>query len=95
MKKITREMFSAFYNNENFKKQNTEVKATEKETAIYLFGHKIASKIHGLGVFITNCGYATNTTKERLNAISGVNINQKKGVWYLNGVEWSGELIKI
>ena len=32
-------------------------------------------------------GYKTNTTKERLNGIPGVCIQQKKGVWYLNGKE--------
>lgn len=36
-------------------------------------------------------GWATPPTKERLNALDGVSIQQKKGKWYLNGVEWSGE----
>lgn len=40
-------------------------------------------------------GYATVTTKERLNALEGVGIQQKKGKWYLNGVEWNGEWIKV
>lgn len=34
-------------------------------------------------------------TKERLNALQGVNIVQKNFVWYLNGKEWNGELTDI
>jgi hypothetical protein len=44
---------------------------------------------------ITNCGWQTNTTKERLNSIPGVNIYQKAGIWFLNGEEWDGELIDV
>lgn len=44
---------------------------------------------------ITNAGWATNTTKERLNGIPGVSISQRKGIWYLNGKEWGGKFIKI
>lgn len=40
-------------------------------------------------------GFFTNTTKERLNALPGVNIVQKLGKWYLNGVLWDGTLTNI
>ena len=46
-------------------------------------------------LYITNCGWFSNTTKERLNALNGVNIVQKNFVWYLNGKEWDGELTEI
>lgn len=46
-------------------------------------------------LFITNCGWFSNTTKERLNALQGVNIVQRNFVWYLNGKEWNGELTEI
>ena len=42
------------------------------------------------GLRITNCGWFTTTTKERLNGLSGVAIHQSKGVWYLNGDAWDG-----
>jgi hypothetical protein len=44
---------------------------------------------------ITNCGWFSNTTKERLNAIDGVSIQQKNYEWFLNGEKWEGELIDI
>ena len=44
---------------------------------------------------ITNCGWFTNTTKERLNALKGVKIYQNNFIWYLNGKEWNGNLIDI
>lgn len=46
-------------------------------------------------LYITNCGYFTNTTKERLNALKGVSIVQKNFIWYLNGIEWHGDLTEI
>jgi hypothetical protein len=39
---------------------------------------------------ISNAGWASNTTKERLNGIPGVHIKQKNWTWYLNGQEWDG-----
>lgn len=96
MRKITIKSASAFENNENFKESNTEVITDGHTTILSLFGHKIAFKDTSTNELrITNCGYKTNTTKERLNGLSGVSINQKKGTWYLNGVEWNGKLITV
>lgn len=33
--------------------------------------------------------------KECLNSLDGVNIVQRNFVWFINGVEWDGELINI
>jgi hypothetical protein len=44
---------------------------------------------------ITDAGWQTNTTKERLNGIPNVHIHQKDWVWYLNGEEWNGNLIDV
>jgi hypothetical protein len=30
-----------------------------------------------------------------LNGLDGVSIQQKAGIWYLNGKEWEGELIDV
>jgi hypothetical protein len=52
--------------------------------------------IDELGVLsVSNAGWASNTTKERLNGIPGVSVNQKNWNWYLNGNEWSGEWTRI
>lgn len=66
-------------------------------TVLKLHGNAIAYRYNDSErtLTITNCGWQTNTTKERLNAIEGVRINQKSGKWYLNGVAWNGALINI
>ena len=73
--------------------------------AVYLFGNKIAEWRQD-GLWITNCGWPTRTTKERLNAIgSYVNfgIHQKRKEWYLasrlfqfdNAVHWDGQWARV
>lgn len=90
MRKITLEVAKAFSEGRKLKMSNTE---TDGKT-IWLHSNKIAEKIDG-SLWINSCGWLTNTTKERLNGLEGVNITQMKGVWYLNGVKWDGNLIKI
>ena len=94
MKKITKESVSAFMNAQNFKKSNTEVVVLTNVTVLKLFGNEIAYRYNDPEntLSITNCGWETNTTKERLNGIPRVNIYQKNWQWYLNGEEWNGEL---
>jgi hypothetical protein len=105
MRKITQESITAFNNDFTFNKSNTIVKTgygkhelLPKEkgrlTVMSLFGNDIAIKINGK-LFITNAGWKSNTTKERLNAINGVSISQRDFKWFLNGVEWDGKLIAI
>lgn len=62
---------------------------------LYLFGNKIAQWDLNNRLWITNCGWESLTTKERLNAIPGVKIVQKNHVWYLNGKAWDGSAIRI
>lgn len=95
MRKITKESIEAFNNSQKFSKGNMSV--TESFGVIYLrlHGNIIAEKYPSGTIKITNAGWFTNTTKERLNALEGVSITQKNWVWYLNGVEWNGDLIKI
>ncbi len=58
------------------------------------------------GLYISNGGYVTytrggteipgsKTTKDKLNALTGVSIYQKNCKWILNGKEWDGSWIKI
>jgi hypothetical protein len=66
-------------------------------TILKLFGNEIAYRYNDpeKTLSITNCGWESSTTKERLNGIEGVRIHQRKGQWYLNGKEWNGELINV
>tara|TARA_R110001583_G_scaffold67531_6_gene193116 strand:- start:710 stop:1027 length:318 start_codon:yes stop_codon:yes gene_type:complete len=104
MRQITKESIEAFESLTPFNKSNMKVKILGTENGVsvwaelYLFDNKIA-EIHKNKrkkvLKITNAGWKSNTTKERLNALEGVHIHQKQGVWYLNGDKWNGELTQI
>ena len=96
MKKITTLAKIAFNENKNFKGSNTEVRTDNEWTKLLLFGNCIARKNKYSGMFeISNAGWFSNTTKERLNVFDGVSINQKNFRWFLNGIEWTGEWTTI
>jgi hypothetical protein len=97
MKKITEESIEAFMNATEFKKSNMEVVVKPNVTILKLFGNEIAYRYNDpeKTLSITNCGYKTNTTKERLNGLPNVSIYQRKKVWYLNDKEWDGKLIDV
>jgi hypothetical protein len=111
MRQITIDAVRAFNNNYNFKRSNTEVRAEEcfneggeyTYTELRLHGNLIAYAIAGVksdcgtpaGLYICDGGWQSVTTKERLNGLSGVHIEQRNYIWYLNGVKWNGETIKI
>ena len=97
MRKITEESVNAFMNARKFKKANMEVEVLPNVTILKQHGNKIAYRYNNpeRTLSITNAGWQSVTTKERLNAIPGVNIHQKNWVWYLNGEEWDGSLINI
>jgi hypothetical protein len=95
MRKITEESISAFNECRPFKKANMEVTVYNDKTCLWLFGNCIASKDESGDLTISNCGWQTNTTKERLNALNGVSISQKNFVWYLNGKQWDGRQTTI
>ena len=61
---------------------------------LILHWNVIAEKSHK-GLNITNAGYFTNVTKERLNSLPNVNIVQKNFEWYLNGELWNGDWVRV
>ena len=95
MRKITRLAASSFIAEQPIKIANTRVKrGLLGETFLYLHNNLIAHKSI-TGIWISNAGWQSNTTKERLNGLPGVSIYQKRGRWYLNGEEWNGEWTKV
>lgn len=97
MRKITREACRAFECQRNFKRGNTEIKRfinNEVNMEYRLHGNLIAYSCPK-GIFISNGGWSSNTTKERLNGLSGVHIHQKNFTWFLNGEAWNGDWVKI
>jgi len=67
----------------------------EKGVCYLLWSHNIADYVNGI-LFLCDCGWQTNTTKDRLNGILGANeklknfsVEQRKKIWYLNYRVWS------
>jgi hypothetical protein len=71
--------------------KNTKVDST----GIYLHGNHIARNAGEGHVAITNSGWATLTTKDRLNAIDNVRIYQKNYQWFLNDKPWDGSWVIV
>lgn len=88
--KVTDSIVAAFINGEKHKVKNDHTDGT----ALFLHRNKIAEKRDGK-LWITNSGWMTKTTKERLNGLPNVSIIQKSGDWYLNGEKWDGDWIEV
>ena len=97
MRNITIESINAFLSAKKFKKSNMQVKVLPNVTVLKYQGNEIAYRYNDSKktLSITNCGWFSNTTKERLNGLPNVSIQQKNFIWYLNGNEWNGNLINI
>jgi hypothetical protein len=94
-RKITQESVRAFYNRQKFNKSNMSVEITNGgRTLLKLHGNTIAG-IDYDGIWITDAGWPTRTTFERLNGLDDVRVNTKKGQTYLNGEEWDGKIVYI
>ena len=109
MNLITEQSVAAFLNGKKFSKSNMRVEVEPNVTVLKYQGNAIAYKYNDPKntISITNCGWETNTTRERLNGVilesiySGLiskdfkRIKQKNWVWYLDGKEWDGKLIDL
>lgn len=103
MRKITQDAITAFVNNEDFKRGNTEVKIHRSPNqmiwsnhrVLLLHGNLIAQSEATQGFCITLAGWNTPTTRERLNGFKDVGIIMNKGILYLNGKEWDGKIAQI
>jgi hypothetical protein len=91
MRKIEAQMCKAIHDCESFKSANTRVDIVNDEAHVYLHNNWIArisyrSDGQPFYVNVNNCGWASPTTKSRLNALLGVftrwGIYQKNHVWY-------------
>jgi hypothetical protein len=94
-RKITGQSIQNFYNRVKFNKSNMSVEIEDDGYPLLkLHGNTIAG-MDRMGVWITDAGWATRTTFERLNGLDNVRVNTKKGQVYLNGEEWDGEKVYI
>lgn len=102
MRKIREEMCSCLMHLCPKFRSNTQVRIEGFQmgfptiASMYLFGNKIATYHSPTNTLeITNCGWFSNTTLERLNGLPGVLIHRRKGIWHQNGEIWDGSLKKI
>ena len=97
MRKITKESIEHFMNDKPFSKSNMKVKVKPNVTVLFLYVNAIAYRYNDpeRTLSITDAGWQSTTTKERLNGIPGVNIYQKDFEWYLNGEKWNGKLTDV
>lgn len=91
MRQITREIVGAFMLRESKRIGNSYTDGT----TLYLHDNAIAKFDENGRLWITNAGWKSNTTKERLNGIPGVSIYQKDFTWYLNDEPWNGDWVRI
>jgi len=94
-RKITKEAVSAFLSRTPFRKSNMVVENDGGVTYLKLHGNKIAAINSSNEMWVSDAGWSTNTTKERLNGLPGVRVNQKNHQWYLNGEQWNGDPIYV
>jgi hypothetical protein len=71
---------------------NITVNIENDVTYVRLHGHLVASKNEFNEVYLSSCGYRTNTTKTAINRFLGLTampyfVSQKKGVWYLHNLK--------
>tara|TARA_B100000965_G_scaffold11508_1_gene8821 strand:- start:2980 stop:3327 length:348 start_codon:yes stop_codon:yes gene_type:complete len=92
MRKIERQMNFAISNKGNWSGSNTTVLYNESTNCsqVLLHGHQIATFCHETkAVKLSSCGWQTNTTKSRLNAILqevkwGASVFQRNFDWFVN-----------
>lgn len=89
MRKVTINTVNAFMNGYAMGESNTVVTVEGHKVSMILHGNTIATRNTKSNVVrISNCGYESNVTKERLNGIiadvlgHSAKIYQKAGVWY-------------
>ena len=92
MRKLERQMNFAISNKSDWSSSNTRVEYNNLSncSSIFLHGHQIAVVDHNTqSVKISSCGWTTNTTKSRLNAILeevkyGCKVFQKNWDWFVS-----------
>jgi hypothetical protein len=90
MRKVTDKITTAFLAGKAKSLGNTSTDGK----SLFLHGNMIARHA-GEKLEVTLAGWPTVTTRERLNALPGVSINQKNHTQYLNGKVWGGEWTAI
>ena len=84
MRKVTRLTCEAFEGGMAKRMGNTRTDGH----SLYLHGNKIAEWRDG-EVYVSLAGWDTVTTRERLNGLTNCHVFRRKGVTYINGIEFT------
>ena len=92
MRKIEQQMNRAIATKTDWSSSNTRVEFNDSTNCsnVFLHGHNIATVDHTTNaVKVSSCGWTTNTTKSRLNAILsevkwGCRVFQKNWTWFVS-----------
>lgn len=98
MRKVTSQAVAAFLASRTFKSANTTVELHGNVVSLRLHGNVIARGLIGNvenTLEISAAGWNSATTKDRLNGLPGVRIHQRNWQWFLNGVPWAGNWVKV
>jgi hypothetical protein len=90
MRKITRDIVNAFQGRRSLTIGNSRTDGQ----SIWLFNNRIVD-LRQDGIWITNAGWQSVTTKERLNGLTGVDIRNRRGTWILNDRPWNGDWVNL
>lgn len=88
MRKVTKTIYAAFQRRQPCTVGNTRTDGN----AVYLHGNKIVERRED-GIYVSNAGWSTNTTKERLNAFC--NVYQRNFEWFINGQHYAGGWVRV
>lgn len=90
MKAISMKTAYALLNYNRTKSNNTIVWQDSEGSHMSLFGNKIAWVNLAGELWITDCGWKSKTTRDRLCAVLGLPLSIKKGSCVLDGQPWDG-----
>lgn len=90
MRKITRQIVSAFLDRRPARKGGTKTDGRR----LWVGGNCIAER-RADGIYITNAGWNTTVIRERLSGIPGVKLRNKNRICHLNGRPWGGDWTKV
>jgi len=91
MRQITAKIVQAFEERRALKIGNSRTDGV----TLWLFDNRIAFWMGDSELWVSNGGWSSKTTKERLNGLTGVHVKQKNGSWFLNGRVWDGLWVNV
>lgn len=95
-RQISEDAATALMSHKTFRRDNTKVIVDEDgDYHLILFGNHIATHTHDNRLLISNAGWNSSTTRERLNAIPNVWTRTVKGQMFLNNTKWDGKWTEL